>query len=308
MGNERKGRTETLVGLFLFVGLAILGMLVVTFGRLGQGLKTPYELTVLFPNATGLTAGADVLLAGAKIGLISSSPQLVGDSYRVAVRVKIQGTIHIPRKSKFTVGSAGLLGDKFVDVVPLSENGDGDFWQAGEVIEGSQSGGLDELAVRGGAVLEQLAQSLKQVQTLTANLNQQLLNETNIKNIQQTFENLRDVTATFKKTSLSLDQTVEKVDTFLGTANSAMKTLDNVGKEIRPAIADIKTTTERASKAAESVQKLTKSATEGKGALGVLVNDKETADNLRSLISNLRRSGVLFYKDRPATPEERKVR
>jgi hypothetical protein len=98
------------------------------------------------------------------------------------------------------------------------------------------------------------------------------------------------------------------VDTFLGTANSAMKTLDNVGKEIRPAIADIKTTTERASKAAESVQKLTKSATEGKGALGVLVNDKETADNLRSLISNLRRSGVLFYKDRPATPEERKVR
>ena len=306
MGTERKGRTEILVGLFLFIGLAILGMLVVTFGRLGSGIKNPYELTILFPNATGLTEGADVLLGGAKIGLISSNPKIVGDDYEVAIRVKIQGDIHIPENSKFTIGSAGLLGDKFVDVVASSKAAEGKYLEPGALIKGSQSGGLDELAARGGVVLEQLTDSLKQVQATTANLNKQILSEANLKNIQQTLENLRDATAAFKKTSLSLDGTLGQADTFLGTANSAMKTIESVGKDLRPALADIKLTTERASKAAESVQKLTRTASEGKGPLGVLVNDKETAENLRSLISNLRHSGVLFYKDRPAPPEDKK--
>jgi hypothetical protein len=33
------------------------------------------------------------------------------------------------------------------------------------------------------------------------------------------------------------------------------------------------------------------------------MKDKETADNLKALILNLRRSGVLFYKDRPTEAE-----
>jgi phospholipid/cholesterol/gamma-HCH transport system substrate-binding protein len=278
MGTEKKGRTELLVGLFLFMGLAILGALVITFGRLGQGLASPYELTVLFPNANGLTTGADVLLSGAKIGFVSAQPQLVGDSYRVAVRVKVQGDVHIPRKSKFMVGSSSLLGDKFVDVLPLSEIDAGDFWQPGEIIEGARASGFEELAVRGSAVMDELTVSLKHIQTLTANLNQNLLNDTSIQNLQQTFENLRETTAAFKKASQSVDGVVARADRVLHAAEGTVKTLDSAGKEI---------------------QKFSKNATEGKGALSVLVNDRETGDNLRALISNMRRSGVLFYKDRP---------
>ena len=285
MGTEKKGRTELLVGLFLFIGLAILGALVITFGRLGQGLVSPYELTVLFPNANGLTTGADVLLSGAKIGFVTAQPQLVGDSYRVAVRVKVQGDVRIPRKSKFMVGSSSLLGDKFVDVVPLNEIDASDFWQPGEIIEGARAGGFDELAVRGSAVMDELNVSLKQIQTLTSNLNQNLLNDTALQNLQQTFENLKDTTAAFKKASQSIDGVVTKADRVLNAAEGTVKTLDSAGKEI---------------------QKLSKNAAEGKGALSVLVNDRDTGENLRALISNLRRSGVLFYKDRPLPPPESK--
>lgn len=287
MGTEKKGRTELLVGLFLFMGLAILGALVITFGRLGQGLASPYELTILFPNANGLTTGADVLLSGAKIGFVAAQPQLVGDSYRVAVRVKVQGDVHIPRKSKFMVGSSSLLGDKFVDVVPLDQIDAGDFWHPGEIIEGSRTGGFEELAVRGSAVMDELTTSLKQIQTLTSNLNQNLLNDASLQNLQQTFENLKDTTAAFKKASVSVDGVVAKADRVLNAAEGTVKTLDTAGKEI---------------------QKLSKNAAEGKGALSVLVNDRETGDNLRALISNLRRSGVLFYKDRPlSSPEGREA-
>jgi hypothetical protein len=45
-----------------------------------------------------------------------------------------------------------------------------------------------------------------------------------------------------------------------------------------------------------------KKAERGEGALGLLLTDKETADNLKSFATNLRRSGPVFYKDRAATP------
>jgi len=280
MPKDNKRSSEILVGLFLCIGLGILGILVVIFGRLGTSFGKPYDLTVIFSNVSGLSSGADVLLAGAKVGHIAASPQLLGDSYRVAVRLKVLESVKIPRKSRFVVGSANLLGDKYIDVVPAADMDPADVWQPGEVIEGSRSGGFDELTARGGEVLDELSASLKQVQTLTANLNGKLLNENNMSNLEQTFQNLKETSESFKKSSLSLDSTLGK---FGDIADKTGKTVD-------------------------SLQKITKTAADGKGALGVLVNDKETGENLKALIYNLRRSGVLFYRDKGVPEAETKQR
>jgi phospholipid/cholesterol/gamma-HCH transport system substrate-binding protein len=273
MPTKRKGSAETLVGLFLFIGLAVLGVLVVIFGRVSTSMGKPYDLTVIFQNVSGLSSGADVLLAGARVGTIASSPQLLGDSYRVAVKLKIMESVRIPRKSRFVVGSANLLGDKFIDVMPAADMDSTDVWQPGEIVEGSRSGGFEELTARGAEVMDQLAASLKKFDALTVSLNERLLNETNLQNLSETFSNL-------KKASVSLDSVLSKV----GDA------------------------TDKAGKAAESLQKVSKNVTEGKGALGVLLNDKESGENLKSLIFNMKRSGVLFYRDKPLPESETKQR
>jgi phospholipid/cholesterol/gamma-HCH transport system substrate-binding protein len=278
MSNDRKGRAEMLVGLFLLLGFGVLGILVVTFGRMSTAFGKPYDLTVIFQNVSGLTSGADVLLAGAKVGFIANAPQLLGDSYRVAVKLKVQETVKIPRKSRFVVGSSNLLGDKFIDVIPAADMDANDVWQPGEIIEGSRAGGFEELASKGGEVMDELATSLKQIQTLTTTINERLLNETNLQNLTETFANLKETSVAFKKASLSLDSVMVKV----GDA------------------------TERAGKAADSLHKATKTISDGKGPLGVLINDKETGENLRSLIYNMKRSGVLFYKDKPVPEGESK--
>src|SRR6266540_1358009 len=110
--NRRDRGLEFKVGVFVFVGLAMLGALVVQFGRLGEGLKTYYDLTVRFTDASGLLKGSDVLLAGAKIGKVSGGPRMVRGSQGVDVPLKIYDYIKIPEGSKFTVGSSGLLGDR----------------------------------------------------------------------------------------------------------------------------------------------------------------------------------------------------
>src|SRR6187401_1128496 len=105
--NRHERGLEFKVGAFVFVGLAMLGALVVQFGRLGEGFKTYYGLTVEFPDASGLLKGSDVLLAGAKIGRVSDGPRLLQSGQGVAVPLRIFDYVKIPTGSRFTVGSSG---------------------------------------------------------------------------------------------------------------------------------------------------------------------------------------------------------
>ena len=53
--------TQTKVGIFILIGLITIGMMVVYFGRLGEGVRSYYTLRAEFPNASGLLRGAEVL-------------------------------------------------------------------------------------------------------------------------------------------------------------------------------------------------------------------------------------------------------
>ena len=50
-------------------------------------------------------------------------------------------------------------------------------------------------------------------------------------------------------------------------------------------------------KTLEAFRELANQARTGKGLLGTLVSNKEMADNLRSFVLNLRKHGILWYKD-----------
>src|SRR6266581_2485104 len=114
--NRHERGLEFKVGIFVFVGLAMVGALLVQFGRLGEGFKTYYALTIRFDDASGLLKGTDVLLSGARIGKVAGGPRLVREGGGVAVSLKIYDYVKVPEGSKFTVGSSGLLGDRFVNV------------------------------------------------------------------------------------------------------------------------------------------------------------------------------------------------
>src|SRR5713226_4385152 len=114
--NRHERGLEFKVGVFVFAGLAMLGALVVQFGRVGEGFKTYYGLTIRFSDASGLLKGSDVLLAGAKIGRVSGGLQLSRSGQGVEVPLRIFDYVKIPAGSKFSVGSSGLLRDRFVAV------------------------------------------------------------------------------------------------------------------------------------------------------------------------------------------------
>jgi len=307
MNTESRG-VEVYVGLFLLLGFAFIAVMVVQFGRVGQGFAKYYEITVEFPNASGLVNGADVLLAGSRIGHVAGRPfLLLADAFTVGVKLKIQGDVKIPRTARFVINQSGLLGDVFVDVIPPPKFDPNDVAQPGEMIAGSNKPGLDDLQQKGGVVLEKLVAELDEIRTLTANLNTNLLGPENMKNFSATLENLKTTSANLTAATEKLDPIFTKADEAVESTKSTMAHADKAAAEFEKTVSDFRKVAENANKTLLSARamvdtgtKVLQKADRGDGALGVLLADKETAENLRALIANMRRSGPVFYKNRAA--------
>lgn len=266
--NRHERGLEFKVGIFVFVGLAMVGALLVQFGRLGEGFKTYYSVTVRFTDASGLLKGSDVLLAGARIGKVAGGPRLVREGAGVAVPLKIYDYVKIPLGSKFTVGSSGLLGDRFVKVTPPQGPPSG-YVSPDAYIKGTRETGIGDVTQEGGALVADLRTTVKK-------LNQDTLSTQNLENLKASMEHLNQATSNLAESSKKLDGVINQADSTMASAKKAADGLQN-------AITD--------------TRKLLRSAMQGKGLIATLLNDQQLANDLHALISNLRAHGVLFYRN-----------
>jgi ABC-type transporter Mla subunit MlaD len=306
MSTERKG-VEFLVGLFLLAGLSAIAVLVVLFGRVGQAMEDSYEITVEFPNASGIVKGSEVLLSGARIGNVDALPELASATYSVKVKLRIRADVKIPRTAYFQIRQSGLLGDSYVDVVTPAKFTPDEFAQPGELITGTRTTGFDDLTSKGSEmidtlnrdILKKVSEELDALKLATTNVNERLFTEKNLKNIEVTFENLGTASIDFAETAKKLDGIVAKAESAVTSTEGTMKSIDTTANDLKTAIVDLRKMAESATKTVNSARTVMGRVERGEGALGMLLSDRETAENLRTLIANLRRSGVLFYKDRP---------
>ena len=279
--NRHERGLEFKVGIFVFVGLAMLGALVVQFGRLGEGFKTYYNLTIRFNDASGLLKGTDVLLSGARIGKVAGPPRLVREGGGIAVPLKIYDYIKIPEGTKFTVGSSGLLGDRFVNVTMPPGQPKG-YLPPNAYISGARETGIDDLTREGGALVNDLRGTVQKVDTTMTKLNQETLSTENMQNLKASMEHLNQATSSLAESSKKLDGVIEEAGSTMTSAKEAADNLQNAINDTR---------------------KVLRTATQGKGLVATLLNNQELANDLHALISNLRAHGVLFYRDSAATTQ-----
>lgn len=261
---NRDSRIETKVGFFVIAGIAVVAFLVVYFGRLGQGMQRFFDLQVDFPNASGLLAGADVLLGGARIGYVARDPRVLPAMQGVAVELKVREEVVLPAASKFIIGSSGLLGNRFVDVLVPPDADLKQRIEPGSVVQGQRETGLEDLTRDSAVLMADLRKAVTTINTALDRLDKTALSEDSLQDLRQTLANLRKGSEGFA----NIDQTT---------------------KDLKSAAAD--------------ARQLMSTARTGPGPLPMLLNDRQTANDLRALIANLRRHGVLWYKDsQPGSP------
>ncbi len=76
-----------------------------------------YEVTAQFESVTGIRDGSDVRIAGVKVGSIISET-LDPKTFLADVRMSIDPAYKLPDDTVAEILSAGLLGDRFMALVP----------------------------------------------------------------------------------------------------------------------------------------------------------------------------------------------
>ncbi|HEV8618280.1 MAG TPA: hypothetical protein VGQ70_02200, partial [Candidatus Udaeobacter sp.] len=191
--------------------------------------------------------------------------------------------IKVPEGSRFTVGSSGLLGDRFVNVV-MPPGQPKAFLAPNTHISGARETGIDDLTREGGALVNDLRGTVQKIDTTVDRLNQDTLSSTNMENLKSSMEHLNEASGALAESSKKLNGVIEQADSTMTSAKEAADNLQN-------AIAD--------------ARKVLNSATKGKGLVAALLNDQQLANDLHALVTNLRAHGVLFYRDSAAKAEKK---
>lgn len=94
-----------------------------------------YTLNAKFDRIDGLVIGSDVRVGGVKVGSVT---RLGVDpaTYQAEVQFTIRQDIKVPTDSSAEITSAGLLGDKFLAIIP---GGDDTFLKHGDEVSLTQS-------------------------------------------------------------------------------------------------------------------------------------------------------------------------
>jgi len=315
------------VGFFVTISAIALAGVILFFGELPFTKKNRVEYFAYFKNVAGLSKGADVRVAGVKVGKVE---ELKFKNGKVEVVLSIEKNVPIYRDAIAKIESLGLLGDKYVEIDPghpssgrLPPNSviaqtvrPADISQmVDRMSQAAES--IKLLALNLNNLIEQNRQNLNQLianlRELSANLN--LLLEENRENLKLALANLRKTLESLRK---ELPPLLENYNRLALTLNGLLKdskpyaveTLKNLSlltkqlneelprlvKNLSEASSTIAENKKAISQTLHSLAKITRNIEKGKGTLGKLVNDKTLYVELKRSVKMLGEASSLIAR------------
>jgi uncharacterized phage infection (PIP) family protein YhgE len=222
------------------------------------------------------------------------------------------------------------MGDCAVDVVPPeADKITGGVVAPGETLDGIRGTDLTAAATKitdeATEVMKDIRNGLAELNKTISRLNAGVLSDVNLQNISGSLTRLNsslekidnelmtgENIAAVRESLALLKKTLENASAASVKADSALAKMDKAMDHLGPGVKGFAGATAALHDASDALEALLKEARTGRGMLYALFNNAELRDNFERLVANLRRYGMVFYKDRtppavapaprPATP------
>ncbi len=280
------GSSEVKVGAFTLGGAAILAGIITFMGAFTFG-NDGYKLQIDYPQVSGLMPGHVVRYAGVKVGTVKD---INVQPTAVAVIAEISKDIKIPKGAIFTIGSDGIMGEKFVNVVPPKNFEQGHIGE-GSTVKGIPGGGMEEFFAASGDAMQNIFGDRD---------TQQAMRET-IKHMSEISKNMGVITKTMADVSAANQQNLDtmvkqmaemtvRMNGISAHMESLMAGVDNkgaTGQNIADIVANMKAITERFDHITKTLENVA-SDPETEGALKeTLINVKEASGRANKLLGTV---------------------
>lgn len=127
-----ESKRSAAVGVFVLVGLLCVAYMTIKLGKMEVFSDEGFELKASFTNVSGLRVGADIEMAGVPVGKVAAIELVRSETQTTAmVTLRFERDLQLPDDTIASVRTAGLIGDKFIDVAP---GGSMDILEAGDTI------------------------------------------------------------------------------------------------------------------------------------------------------------------------------
>lgn len=113
----KKYSIETIVGIFVFIGLLCVAYMTVKLGKVTLFGNNYYSLYARFGSVSGLREGSPIEIDGIEVGRIERLT-LDQEKQSALITLKIRKGVKVYEDASAAIKSAGLIGDKFVNIDP----------------------------------------------------------------------------------------------------------------------------------------------------------------------------------------------
>ena len=287
------------VGIFMLVILAILGFFILKIQRVSLGGGPMKKVTAIFDSVAGLDKKSKVRIAGVEVGDVTDI-RLRPDG-KAQVTMEIDRNVELHRGAFARVVNMGLLGEKYVELIPGPVNAPEMPQQ--QALQGQVPASIDEVTNQISAIatdVKAITESLRatmagpqgqeRLQEIVENIRQiteqvRELVAANRTNIDATLGNAREITAQLRNEIPRLAESIEKVANNLnGTLGENRQDIHGVVENLRKLSGDLRTTS-------DNLNAITGQVRSGEGTVGKLLYSDEAHQRLTQALSAVE-SGV----------------
>ncbi|MFC1645604.1 MlaD family protein [Candidatus Omnitrophota bacterium] len=168
---DKTMKLEFKVGVFVFIGLVIFIVFVLMIGDF-RLINPGYNFKISFGFANGINKSAPVRLSGVEAGEVRGIEIGYDENTKkplVVVDVWVRKSAKIPIDSRVWVNMLGLLGEKYIEIIPGEDYGH--VLSEGSLIVGEDPIAIQELTDLSRGIAEQVGETVEDVSVTLSKLN-----------------------------------------------------------------------------------------------------------------------------------------
>jgi len=254
--------SEARVGLMVLVGILILTYMTFRVGGYRFGTEAGYRLYALFDTVAGLDTKSGIRVAGVEVGKVEAIT-LQDSEARVTLRIRPE--FKLRKGTQASVRATGLLGDKYLELIPGKE---AEYLKDGDRITQSEtSADLDKL-------INQFSGVATDIKTVSTSLREALGTEEGKQSLKEIVANIRELSRNLNVTVKDNRENFTKAVANIADASSTLKS-------------DLPKLLESLNRTSEKLEAIATKVEKGEGTLGKLIEEEDVYNKLNSALEGL---------------------
>ncbi len=252
------------VGIFIAGLTAVLMVMIASIGKENSIFEPKIDIIARVSNVSNLKQGSYVELKGIRVGAVTAINIVSEEEVEITMTILKKELRWIKEDSKVSISTAGLVGDKFVEIYKGTKDARS-FQPNKDILLSEEQTDLKKIMTKGDSIATVTDRILVKLDTILYNLGDGKTVVETVNNLNKASSNLEKLTSDLQKANMG--QMVSNVNTSMMSLNLASGSLSRILKRVES----------------------------GPGTMNSMIYDDGIHDDLRALLGGAQRNKVIKY-------------